>query len=412
MSAAAENLSLFQLQGGAEHSTTLQSQEDVHLVTAMRGLHVGVGRLQLVLFPSSVWDHLFDELQPDSRVALASTCRLFRQWNHRVYEVIIFRSNKSLRQLLHSVSCLVSVLVENSMYSEAVRKIDVQGWSSRNTDDDLIRLDEALAAFLACTPALETLVLSLRQLAVPPLTRHLHDSFLHGRLGHIRRLSIDGKLFLNIVNTCLTGLSLSGMTSIRLVVNYYDQWMEGFTPCYIHTIGAFVPKLEELVLDQTGMSKACMLPGDLHEWAASFRSIPHLQRLVLASLFVINMHAEWLREDDGYDNMVVDSEDENVSPMEMVEDDDYCSTFNYNLCMLAAWTDAFFDEHLRLPPPFSEIWFFGIDLLPNSPGHTVGGSVGYRQKITHEREGEKDIVHFIITPAPTRSSWWWDRLDL
>lgn len=75
-----------------------------------------------------------------------------------------------------------------------------------------------------------------------------------------------------------------------------------------------------------------------------------------------------------------------------------------NLVYLAAWADTFLGDHLRMPAPFSEIWF----LDPRFPGQTVGG---FNQRVM-EGEGEDGRAEYVIYyPIRKRDGWWWDESD-
>ena len=77
--------------------------------------------------------------------------------------------------------------------------------------------------------------------------------------------------------------------------------------------------------------------------------------------------------------------------------------YAHNLCALDAWADEFLDEYLRMPPPFAQLWFLGV------PGRRAG--IGYRVKTSTELEWgqEKEVTHYMISPAAAREGqWWWE----
>ncbi len=59
------------------------------------------------------------------------------------------------------------------------------------------------------------------------------------------------------------GFFRSSVTHLRIVVNVGGRWLRDIGPQYIFELAKFVPDLEEISLDQVGMSNAMPLPGDL-----------------------------------------------------------------------------------------------------------------------------------------------------
>ena len=56
-----------------------------------------------------------------------------------------------------------------------------------------------------------------------------------------------------------------------------------------------------------------------------------------------------------------------------------------------------------MPPPFAQLWFLGV------PGRRAG--IGYRVKTSTELEWgqEKEVTHYMISPAAAREGqWWWE----
>ena len=249
---------------------------------------------------------------------------------------------------------------------------------------------------------------------------------------NLERLSIDVRLALKIIDGTEMP-TLLRVHSLRLIVNYFGFWSERFTPSSLRTIGSLFPDLEELVLDQAGLTEVSSLPGDMaskplllsalflhvhivlqNEWAQTFRIFPRLRRLAFASLFIMDVHEQRavdaeMPDSPITDGMMVDDEEDNALGTPLADDDVMAWSFRYNLCMLAVWADTFLDECLRLPS-LSEIWFLGIDtpLYALEPNSVSDGGVGFLQKsfVDVDPDGQTR-THFIITPT-SGPGWWWD----
>ncbi|TFY80610.1 hypothetical protein EWM64_g3402 [Hericium alpestre] len=73
------------------------------------------------------------------------------------------------------------------------------------------------------------------------------------------------------------------------------------------------------------------------------------------------------------------------------------SAYTRNFVELAAWADAFLDEHLRLPAPFAELWFLDAR------------AVGFRQLVVpDEEEGQEGRMRFMAQLAAREGLWWWE----
>jgi hypothetical protein len=70
-------------------------------------------------------------------------------------------------------------------------------------------------------------------------------------------------LSLSSLRQLFYGFSRSSVTHLRIVVNHYGTWLRDIGPQYLSELAKFVPDLEEISLDQSGMVKAMPLPGDL-----------------------------------------------------------------------------------------------------------------------------------------------------
>ncbi|VDB87259.1 unnamed protein product [Peniophora sp. CBMAI 1063] len=198
---------------------------------------------------------------------------------------------------------------------------------------------------------------------------------------------------------------------LRLVVNRSGEWANGFNPHFLRALAARHPHLEELALDQVGMSTDSALPGSLDDWGHAFRQFKSLRLLALASLFVFDISGPpvYLYSDSSDSEPASDSESVTVRPTvrshrrALSLGARSSATYAHNLCALDAWADAFLDEHLRMPPPFGQLWFLGV------PGRRAG--IGYKVKIATELEWgeEKEVTHYMISPAAAREGqWWWE----
>jgi hypothetical protein len=150
-----------------------------------------------------------------------------------------------------------------------------------------------------------------------------------------------------------------------------------------------------------------------------------LRRIVFASMFVIDLcRPHPVEDDEGEDEedngemgrdddtgMDVDDNDSDDEGDEGYETDDGKTdgashgtedTLEPNLFHLAAWTDKFLDDHLRMPAPFAEVWF----LDHRFPGQTAAG---FNQRVV-EGSGEGGRAEYMIYHHPIRSrdGWWWD----
>ena len=99
-----------------------------------------------------------------------------------------------------------------------------------------------------------------------------------GALRKLRSFSVNtDTLSLSSLRQLFRGLSRSSITHMRIVVNHHGMWLRDFGPQYISELAKLVPDLEEISLDQSGMSKAAPLPGHLvssiesvHAWQTQF----------------------------------------------------------------------------------------------------------------------------------------------
>ena len=150
-----------------------------------------------------------------------------------------------------------------------------------------------------------------------------------------------------------------------------------------------------------------------------------LRRIVFASIFVLDLcrprpvddDQEVYEEDEeevgGDDDPGMDVDDSDNEGDEGYETDDGKDNgaphgaedaLEPNLVHLAAWADKFLDDHLRMGPPFGEIWF--VD--PRFPGQTAAG---FNQRVI-EGDGEGGRAeHMIYYQIRKRDGWWWDEYD-
>jgi hypothetical protein len=85
-----------------------------------------------------------------------------------------------------------------------------------------------------------------------------------GALRKLRSFSVNtDTLSLSSLRQLFRGFSRSSITHMRVVVNHHGMWLCDFGPQYISELAKLVPDLEEISLDQSGMSKAAPLPGHL-----------------------------------------------------------------------------------------------------------------------------------------------------
>ncbi|KAI0063331.1 hypothetical protein BV25DRAFT_1915249 [Artomyces pyxidatus] len=275
----------------------------------------------------------------------------------------------------------------------------------------------AMYRIAATATRVETLVLSGGQnIDIETLGYIMKHGFQCGALSAMRAFSVDTLLGPPAVHHLFFGFAQSQVTHLRLVVNHFNQWAPGFSSAYIDLLASLLPHLEEVILDQIGMTEVSQLPGNLHDWALAFRQIPNLRRIGLASLFVLDVHGPCQacpESDSGSDSDSNDSEseheedvllDEKILPPEspMSPIPPPLSCLDHNLCVLAAWTETFLDEHLQCPT-LAEFWLLGVRAPATSRFAVSGGGVGYRQ---HLSTGD---VKFMVYQT-TRDGWWWERL--
>jgi hypothetical protein len=99
--------------------------------------------------------------------------------------------------------------------------------------------------------------------------------------------------------------------------------------------------------------------------------------------------------DEGYE-----TDDGNIDDASHGEED----TLKPNLFHLAAWTDKFLDDHLRMPAPLAEIWF----LDSRFPAQTVAG---FNQRVVEDSDEGGRTEYLIYHPIQTRDGWWWDEYE-
>lgn len=270
---------------------------------------------------------------------------------------------------------------------------------------------------------LESLVLSGSQhFDTDILGQTLRVGFSQGGLGRLRSISVDTNT-LNIVSLAqlFSGSSGSSVTHIRVVVNHYGRWLPDFGPQYVMELAKLIPDLEELSLDQKGMPIPAHLPGCLNIWGEALRMFKKLRRIAFASMFVLdvcgprvafgedededeeepNGHQDTSMDldehyDDGDEEYETNGERDAVSDMQ--------ETLARNIEHLAVWADKFLDEHLRMPPPFGEIWF--VD--DRFAGHVAAG---YDQMVTIGDDGRLEHIINHQPPDRKRAGWWWNEND-
>ena len=80
----------------------------------------------------------------------------------------------------------------------------------------------------------------------------------------MRSLSVNATLFnLSSLTQLFRGFSRSSVTHLKIVVNHYGRWLREFGPQYVFELAKLVPNLEEITLDQMGMSNVASLPGQM-----------------------------------------------------------------------------------------------------------------------------------------------------
>ncbi|KAI9511245.1 hypothetical protein F5148DRAFT_1172853 [Russula earlei] len=243
-----------------------------------------------------------------------------------------------------------------------------------------------------------------------------------GVLGKLRSISVNTTaLSVSDLRQLFSAFSRSFVTHLRIVVNHYGRWLEDFGPQYISELSKLVPNLEEISLDQLGMVKAMPLPGKLGAWGEAFRSFKKLRRIVFASMFVLDLWGPRPADDEedyeeegeqtGEDEEAgmdvddgVDEGDEWHESNDEETDDAPHETLESNLVHLAAWTDMFLDDHLRMPAPFATIWF----LDPRFPGCTAAG---FDQRVMEGEGIGGRAEHMIFYPIRKRDGWWWDEQE-
>ncbi|KAI9461962.1 hypothetical protein BJY52DRAFT_168422 [Lactarius psammicola] len=271
---------------------------------------------------------------------------------------------------------------------------------------------------------LETLVLSGGQhFDAGILGQTLRIGFSRGVLGRLRSISVDTDALSIVTLTQLfSGFSCSSITHLRVVVNHYGRWLPDFGPQYVMELAKLIPDLEELSLDQKGMPMPAPLPGRLNTWGEVFRMFKKLRRIAFASMFVLDICGPRVTFGDSDE----EDEDEEEEPngqqdtsMDLDEsydgdgdyetngDEDAVSekeeTLARNIGHLAVWADMFLDEHLRMLPPFGEIWFLDSRFAGNI-------AAGYNQMVMMGEDGRAEhMIHYPSTRK--RDGWWWNDND-
>jgi len=112
-----------------------------------------------------------------------------------------------------------------------------------------------------------------------PVADRSTDDQPHQDCGIFRKLrsfSINmNTLSLPSLRQLFCGFSRSSVTHLRIVVNHHGTWLRDFGPRYISELSKLVPNLEEISIDQSGMTDAAPLPGHMvssvmHAVCASF----------------------------------------------------------------------------------------------------------------------------------------------
>lgn len=267
---------------------------------------------------------------------------------------------------------------------------------------------------------LETLVLSGGQhFDADILGQTLRIGFSRGVLGRLRSISVDTDTLSIVALTQLfSGFPCSSVTHVRIVVNHYGRWPPDFGPRYVMELAKLIPDLEELSLDQKGMPVLATLPGCLNAWGEAFRMFKKLRRIAFASMFILDVCGPRVafgdvEEDDEYEEEEEEPNGRQDNSMDLDEsydsDDDSVSESDEgeilasNIGHLAVWADMFFDEHLRMLPPFGEIWF----LDNRFAGHIAAG---YNQLVMMGEDGRAEhVIHYPSTRK--RDGWWWNEND-
>lgn len=273
---------------------------------------------------------------------------------------------------------------------------------------------------------LETLVLSggAQHFDAGILGQTLRIGFSRGILGRLRSISVDTDTLSIVTLTQLfSDFSCSSVTHLRVVVNHSGRWLPDFGPQYVVELAKLIPGLEELSLDQKGMSVPAPLPGRLNTWGEVFRMFKRLRRIAFASMFVLDVCGPRVAFGDDEEDEDEEEEEEPNGQQDtsMDLDESYDGDGEYetngeegalsdkeetlarNIGHLAVWADMFLDEHLRMLPPFGEIWFLDSRFAGNI-------AAGYNQMVMMGEDGRAEhIIHYPSTRK--RYGWWWNEND-
>jgi len=242
-------------------------------------------------------------------------------------------------------------------------------------------------------------------------------------------------------------------------VNHGGSWAVEFGPNFISLIAHHVPYLEELILDQIGMTEPMGLPGGLvsvtvathlsdktlkyylfvrklqEAWASEIRQVSTLRRLVFASLFFGDATSEYnafdweMDEAHEGENIPGDSEEHDVqmSPEDFMSvSTDSMTGFSRHLIDLQVLADTFLHDHIH-SLTLEEIWFIGINAPDDGRVYPEVGNagIGFRQVMEMSAEGLDSDVEYADTEdmdhmepltrvefygriiSRQRESWWW-----
>ena len=145
-----------------------------------------------------------------------------------------------------------------------------------------------------------------------------------------------------------------------------------------------------------------------------------LRRIAFASMFVLDVcgpkvafgdeEYEDEEEPDGQDaSMDLDErcgegDEEHGTTGEGDAVSDKKEALTRNIGHLAVWADIFLDEHLRMLPPFGEIWFLDNRFAGNI-------AAGYNQAVIMGDDGRAEHIINHYPSNRKRDGWWWNEND-
>ncbi|CCM05922.1 uncharacterized protein FIBRA_08160 [Fibroporia radiculosa] len=231
--------------------------------------------------------------------------------------------------------------------------------------------------------------------------------------------------FFNVITHCVTARAWTGLTSLslaadfpfeqlamlaqvplrrlRLVVNVRGTYLPDFGPGMIGGVLAYLPSLEEIILDHYKMTEYVPVLGPelLGAWCDCIRNASHIRKLVIPTYFAIDPESPLDDEEDegwslnGEDGESEASDEENVGMSEYTEEtQDRTRAVLRCLPVLSEsmagiyehivmFAEEFFDDHLR------SLNLQELRLLHDNPNTCNRESIGFEQAtdIFTTREG-------------------------